>query len=226
MDTKAILEFLRALQANNSVEWMKENRAYAQDAKESFEKLLQELIWSISDFDATILYLNPKDLIFRLNRDLRFGSDKTPYNPSFRAHISAAGRMPIPCGYYINIKPGNCFLGGGIFASDFSDATARVRAYLTEHGDDFLKIISGKAFAESFTVTGVKLKNIPAGYEKDHPLAEYLKHKSWAIQLPITDERFSAIKTIVPYIAEKFKLMKPFNDYLNNALADFKMPMR
>jgi uncharacterized protein (TIGR02453 family) len=226
MNTKAVLEFLWALQANNSVEWMKENKAYAQDAKESFEKLLRELILSISAFDTTILFLNPKDLIFRLNRDLRFGSDKSPYNPSFRAHISPAGRMPIPCGYYLNLKPGNCFLGGGVFASDFSDATARVRDYLAEHSDDFLKIITGRAFAESFTMTGVKLKNVPAGYERDHPLAEYLKHKSWAIQFPITDERFSDINTVVPYITEKFRLMKPFNDYLNNALADVKMPMR
>lgn len=53
------------------------------------------------------------DLTFKLVRDTRFSRDKSPYNPAFRAHISSMGKLPIPVGYFIMIKPGNqSFLGG------------------------------------------------------------------------------------------------------------------
>jgi uncharacterized protein (TIGR02453 family) len=226
INTVSILGFLSDLQSNNSLVWMKENKTRYLNAKAEFELLLRDLIIRISDFDKTISYLQPKDLVFRLNRDTRFSHDKSPYNPSFRAHISAAGRTPIPAGYYINIQPSNCFLGGGVFATAFPDAITMVRDYLVLHSEEFISIISEKAFVDNFTVVGEKLKNVPRGYDKDHPLAEYLKHKSWDVEYRITDEQFKNADELLLLATEKFRAMKPFNDYLNTALKNFKMPIR
>ncbi|HHV08977.1 MAG TPA: DUF2461 domain-containing protein [Clostridiales bacterium] len=97
------------------------------------------------------------------------------YNPAFRAHISSKGKLPIPVGYYIKIQPGNrSFLGGGLFADMFKDATDMIRDSIAMHGDEWSKIINEKSFSETFiSVKGECLKNVPRGYDPLHPQAEY-----------------------------------------------------
>ena len=125
------------------------------------------------------------------------------------------------------IKPGGqSFLGGGLFADMFKDATRMVRDYISEHGSEWEAIITAPSFQEHFTVGGSALKNVPAGYEKEHPQAEYLKYKSWYLEYPIRDEELTDGDQFLAKAADIFRLMKPFNDYLNNALTGFKMPTR
>jgi uncharacterized protein (TIGR02453 family) len=225
VDTKLILNFLHDLNGNNSLAWMKDNRKYYEQAKMACEDLIQELINGIKTFDGSIKNLAPKDLMFRLNKDTRFSNDKSPYNPSFRAHISKNGKLPIPVGYYINIKPNNIFLGGGLFAPMFTEATRSIRDYIVKNENKFIEIIEAKGFKGNFVIDGAKLKNVPKEYDKEHKLAEYLKYKSWFIEYKIKDSVFldnNFIKTSV----EIFKYIKTFNYFLNNELKDFKMPER
>jgi uncharacterized protein (TIGR02453 family) len=226
MDTKIIYNFLKDLNDNNSLDWMRNNKNYYEEAKGGFENLMQELINGITEYDNSVRYLVPKDLIFRLNRDTRFSNDKSPYNPSFRAHISSAGRTPIPAGYYINIKPEKIFLGGGLFVVQFPAATKMIRDFIVENENEFTKIIEEKLFLNNFKIVGEKLKNVPKEYDKEHKYAEYLKHKSWDIEYYIKDSIFLNADKFIKLSVEIFKYMKPFNDFLNKALKDFKMPER
>lgn len=74
--------------------------------------------------------------------------------------------LPIPVGYYIKIQPGNrSFLGGGLFAGIFKDATNMVRDSIAEHGANWKKIIDEESFSEIFSVKGECLKSVPRGYE-------------------------------------------------------------
>ena len=50
------------------------------------------------------------------------------------------------------------------------------------------KIISDAEFKKYFTVKGAALKNVPAGYDKEHPQSEYLKYKSWYLEYFMSDE--------------------------------------
>lgn len=114
MNTQFIMDYLLALDMNNNREWYHANKAEYKKANMEFEGLLQDLIIEIGKFDSSILHNNPKDLTFKIVRDTRFSHDKSPYNPAFRAHISSKGKLPVPVGYYLMIKPGNqSFLGGG-----------------------------------------------------------------------------------------------------------------
>lgn len=188
---------------------------------------MQELICGIGKFDPSVLHNIPKELTFKLVRDTRFSHDKSPYNPSFRAHISSMGKLPIPVGYYIMIKPnGGTFLGGGLFADMFSNATAMVRDYISANPEEFASIINNPEFKKYFVVKGTALKNVPAGYDKENPQAEFLKFKSWYLEYFVSDEEILNSEQFVQKAIEIFKVMKPFNDYLNKALKDFKMPTR
>ena len=227
MNTQLIIDYLSSLSVNNNREWYHANKDDYKKANAEFEKLLQTLILTIGKFDSSILHNTPKDLTFKIVRDTRFSHDKSPYNPAFRAHISSKGKLPVPVGYYLMIKPGNhSFLGGGLFADMFKDATAMVRDYISKNGEEWEKIIHQPDFEKFFTVQGTALKNVPAGYEKDHPQANYLKLKSWYLEYPLKDSDVADTERFLEKAAELFQIMKPFNDYLNNALADFQMPAR
>lgn len=160
-------------------------------------------------------------------RAYRMENDRPPLNPSFRAHISSKGKQPVPVGYYLMIKSGGqSFLRGGLSTNMFKDATTMIRDYIAEHGDEFGEIIHSPEFLKYFAVQGTALKNVPAGYDKEHPQAEYLKFKSWYLKYPVADEALNDSEVFIEETVRLFRIMKPFNDYLNKALDGFQMPAR
>jgi uncharacterized protein (TIGR02453 family) len=225
-DMKNALEYLFALERNNDREWYRANKKWYQEANAGFERLIEKLIVSIGKFDSAIRHGIPKELTFRLVRDTRFSNDKSPYNPAFRAHISSAGKLLVPVGYFIFMAPGDrSFLGGGLHASMFKDATTMIRDYIVDHGSEFDAIVKAGEFSSLFTVKGEALKNVPRGYDGKHPQAEYLKFKSWYLEYPVSDHLVSS-DGFVDEATRIFLAMKPFNDYLNAALKGFQMPAR
>jgi len=227
MDMQMMLSYLTDLSANNDREWYRTHKDAYKQANAQFEELVQALVFRIGEFDGSVLGCQPKSIIFKLVRDTRFGHNRSPYNPAFRAHISSMGKLPIPVGYYLMLKPdGQSFLGGGLFADRFKDATQMVRDYIAAHGTEWTEIITAPSFQKHFTVGGTALKNVPAGYDKDHPQAEYLKHKSWYLEYPLQDAELMDGEAFLSTATDIFRLMKPFNDYLNKALVGFKMPER
>ena len=225
MNTQLILNYLSDLSENNNREWYHEHKAENKAANTEFEALVGALILRIGEFDSSVLHNEPKSLTFKLVRDTRFSHDKSPYNPAFRAHISSQGKLPVPVGYYLMIKPGGrSFLGGGLFADMFKEATAKVRNYIVQNGSEFERIIQEPEFRKYFAVQGSALKNVPAGYDKSHPQSEYLKFKSWYLEYPLKDEELHDTEAFLAKAAGLFRIMKPFNDYLNRALTGFQMP--
>lgn len=226
MNTKLILEYLRELEENNSREWFHGHKEEYQAANGEFLKLIEAFMLELGKEDAGILDFEPGKLTFKLVRDTRFSKDKSPYLPAFRAHISSKGKLPVPVGYYLMIKPGSSFLGGGLFADMFKNATQMVRRYIAEHGEEWQSVLDVPEFQRYFQVKGTALKNVPQGFEKDHPQAEFLKYKSWYLEYPISDALLCSGEKFTELAARVFTQMQPFNRFLNTALADFKMPER
>lgn len=227
INMKEMIGFLTELERNNNREWYHAHKKERVSATQQFEALIQELILEIGKFDNSVLLNNPKDLTFKLVRDTRFSADKSPYNPVFRAHISSKGKLPIPVGYFLYLKPNDAtFIGGGLFADMFKNATEMVRDYIVKHGSELEDIVKAPAFTSNFKLLGSQLKNVPRGYGKEHPQGEYLKYKSWFLEYGIPDAQLLDSDLFIKQAAEKFQLMKPFNDYLNKALVGFEMPSR
>jgi len=221
---KNAMEYLAALKANNNREWYREHKDWYTEANAAFERFVGALALAIAQFDPGVLAFAPKDITFKLTRDTRFSRDKSPFNPKFRAHISAGGKLPIPVGYYIVVAPdGASFLGGGLFASMFKDATTRIRDAIVAHGGEFERIVAAPDFASRFTVEGEALQKVPPGYDAAHPQAAWLKFKSWYIEHHVPDGQATGAG-FVERAAAQFRAMKPFNDFLNRALEGFQMP--
>ena len=227
MDTQLILNYLNNLSENNNREWYHAHKTEYKEANAQFENLVQQLILQIGKFDSSIYPREAKELTFKLVRDTRFSNDKSPYNPAFRAHIGPEGKLPVPVGYFLMVKPGGqSFLGGGLFADMFKDATSMIRDYIAANGGEWDKILHTPDFEKEFTVQGTALKNVPAGYDKEHPQAEFLKYKSWYLEYPVQDDIVADGELFLAEAVRLFRIMKPFNDFLNRALKDFRMPVR
>ena len=78
MLSKDVLQFLIDLKENNYKEWFHENKPRYQKVKKEFEQLIAHTIADISQFDKSVVNLEPKNCIFRINRDIRFSKDKSP----------------------------------------------------------------------------------------------------------------------------------------------------
>lgn len=221
-----VLKYLAELELNNNREWFAASKTAREEATARFEKFVQTLVFKIGEKDESVAHNVAKDLTFKMVRDTRFSRDKSPYNPSMRAHIAAKGKLPIPVGYFVMIRPnGRSFLGGGLFADMFQNATAMIRNYILSHGDELNGIVESCEFKRFFTVKGSALKNVPRGYDSGSPYAEWLKYKCLYLEYFVRDDEI-----LKPDFADRateiFLAMKPFNDFLNRALVNFEMPSR
>ncbi len=213
MISPSTLQFLKDLEKNNNREWFNENKNHYLEAKEDVELFIENLIQEIAQFDEEILKIDPKKAVFRIYRDIRFSKDKTPYKIHFGASLGMRKGSKIS-GYYIHIEPGKSFLAGGVYNPE-SAVLKQIRNEIRANGDDLLKIIEQKDFRNNFRGLSVehKLQRVPAGFEKNHPMAEYLKLKSFTVSHPISNEALfdpNAAKNF----AEILKTIKPLNDFL------------
>ncbi len=213
---KLTLLFLSDLKRHNDRDWFNQNRRRYDAAKLNYETFVQEVINSITTFDPIFRGLEAKSCTFRINRDIRFSSDKSVYKTHMGAFIVRGGKKNGAkyTGYYVHVEPGNSFIAGGAHIPPSGWLTA-IREKIAERGGELLKIINNKDFVEYFgAIEGEKLKNSPKGFPKDHPHVELLKFKSYLAEKSFTDEEITSGECFAG-IVKGFRTMKPFNDFLN-----------
>lgn len=218
---KEIYNFLKTLEANNNKEWFDQNRESYQSTRQQFIHLTEILTNEIRSFDPTIPFLDPKKCVFRIFRDVRFSRDKTPYKSNYGTFIASEGRKGGSPGYYFHIQPGNSFLGGGVYMPE-ADKLKAIRTEIYNNADEFLELISNKKFKETYTLySDDKLKTAPKGFPKDFEHIDLLRYKSFAASCSISDKQLLAPDLIDVMIA-KFKILTPFNHFLNHAIGQHK----
>lgn len=209
--------FLQQLNENNTREWFNDNRKSYEAAKAEFEQLLNDVIPAIRNFDPEIGMLNAKDCIFRIFRDVRFSKNKAPYKTNMGGFISKGGRKGVYAGYYIHIEPGKSFLGGGIYMPQ-SDALKMIRQEIMYQIKDFKSIIEDKKFVKTYTqMEGNKLVRPPKDFPADFPDIDLLKYKSYVAVHGLTDNDILK-ENFKNNISKIFKILHPFNAFLNRAL--------
>ena len=213
---KNTIEFLKALSNNNNKEWFDKNRAQYIAAKNNFETFVQELIHEITEFEPILKGLEAKSCIYRINRDIRFSNDKTPYKTNLGALIMKGGRKNF-CrypGYYLHIEPNNCFLAGGAYMPPPDWLTA-IREKISEQPDEFLRIINAVELKKYFSeLQGEKLKKAPKGFDPAHKQIELLKYKNYYVSKQVSDKQIIE-SGYLKYVLNIFKTVKPFHDFLD-----------
>ncbi|MFI5153527.1 MAG: DUF2461 domain-containing protein [Chitinophagales bacterium] len=214
------LKFLKDLKKNNNKPWFDAHRAQYEDAKKDFADFIQRLIDGHSTKDAGILSLTAKDCIFRINRDIRFSKDKSPYKTNFGASISRGGKKSGFAGYYFHCEPGDAFVGGGLWMP-MPPELKKVRQEIDYGYDEFKKIIGSKKFksvyGKLYEEENSTLSKVPQGFEKDSPAADFLRMKSFIALHPLTDSDLLS-KSLLRKALDAFATLQPLVDFINRAL--------
>jgi len=218
----ATLKFLKDLKKNNNKAWFDANRNKYEDAKKDFGEFIQSVIDKHSKKDITIKELKAKDCMFRINRDIRFAKDKTPYKTNMGASINRGGKKSIYAGYYFHCEPGESFVGGGIWIPMPAELK-KVRQEIDYNLEEFKKIVGSKKFksvyGELYKGEDVSLVKVPQGFEKDNPAADYLKLKSFLAMKKFTDADIAS-KDLEKEVLEAFDALQPLVEFINKALAE------
>ncbi len=219
MDTRQILTFLQQLQTSNDKAWMDAHRDDYQAARASFVELITHLLRGLETEDEGMRGLDPKKCIFRINRDIRFSKDKSPYKTNFGAALSEGGRKSGNAAYYLHLQPHDeSFIGGGIYQPP-SEVLAKVRQEIDYNASELRTIASAPDFKETFgEIQGDSLKRAPKGYDPDHPNIALLKLKDYIVLRKLTDHEVTDAQFPDRALAI-FKTMIPFVHYLNVAVS-------
>jgi len=216
---KECISFLKQLKRNNNREWFEKHKSefesYAKTPMQSFITALQTHFARFAhEFD-----LNPKRSIFRIYRDIRFSHDKTPYKTHIAAHFVLRGKPKgfVGSGYYLEIGPGELYIGGGIYIPD-SEQLKKIRKAIAIRGEEFLSIVESRRFRKLFApFEWKKLQRIPKGYEENHPMAEWLKYKQFFVGVSWPE----SICYKASFVKESAKIceeLTPLVRFLNSAL--------
>src|SRR5687768_6437394 len=214
--------FLKNLKKNNKKEWFDINRGKYESAKKDVENLSAEIIKRLSTIDESIAHLQPKDCMFRINRDVRFSKDKSPYKTNMGVYFSKGGKKGNTAGYYFHLEPGNSFIAGGLWMPLPVDLK-KVRQEIDYNWDEFNKIINSRKFKTAFgeldRSSEYVLSRPPKGYDENNPAIGFLKMKSFIASVKITDTDL-ATKDLVKKIVTQFESLKPLIDFMNRAIEE------
>lgn len=221
MITTSTLSFLKTLKKNNNKEWFDANRKKYDAVKENFESFIQALLDKMVLIDEDLNQLRTKDCIFRINRDIRFSKNKTPYKVNRSAYFSKGGKKSVNAGYYVHIQPGgNSFIGGGLWMPEPNELK-KLRQEIDYCFPEFKKIIFSPTFKKQFGALEKEelqmLVNVPKGYDKENPAAEFLKMKSFVATRNFTDEEILDPK-FINKVSESFKVLMPLIKFMNRSL--------
>ena len=214
------LKFLKDLKKKNDRSWFEAHRSDYEAAKLDFENFIQAVLDRHSKTDEDLKDLTAKKCTFRINRDIRFSKDKSPYKSNMGASMNRGGKKSMYGGYYFHCEPGKSFVGGGLWMP-MPPEMKKVRQEIDYCYDEFNQLVTSKKFKsvykELYTGDDVKLSKVPQGFEKDNPAAEYLKLKSWLAMKELSDEELVS-KDLLKKTLVAFEALQPVIKFLNRAI--------
>lgn len=212
---QSTFDFLKHLSKNNNREWFNANKDKYFRAKENVEVFVEGLLAKMITHDQ-IETPTGKKSIYRIYNDVRFSSDKTPYNPRFAGYIRRVKPMNRG-GYYFWIKPGGTRLACG-FGHPNSDDLLRMRQDINYNYEDWNRIINSKSIKNTFgQMKGEQVKTAPRGFPKDHEAIKLLRYKQYWFECTFKDEEVLA-SDFLNQVNKKYKAIRPFFDYMSNVL--------
>lgn len=213
--TNDYFEFFKELAANNHKEWFHANKKrYEISVKKPFQEFVQEIINRVQKEDKSV-ELVPKQAIFRINRDIRFAKDKTPYKTNNSAIIAKNGRkgMSSP-GMYIELGPEHIRVYGGQYMPD-KDLLYKIRTKIAKDPKGFEKAINDKTFKKVYgEIRGDKNKRIPKEFKEAGAKQPLIYNKGFYYFTEIPLDKITSPK-LPDLVMEKYKAAKPVRDWLH-----------
>ena len=215
--------FLAELTEHNEKAWFDANRSryeahYLQPALAFIETLGPRLAAELPDdvrFEARI-----NGSLFRINRDIRFSKDKTPYKNHLDLWFWQGERHGWESpGYFMHLLPDHLSIGAGMHGFGKQTLDAFRRAVVDDAAGERLEAAVGAVKGAGYQVHGAARKSVPRGFDAGHPRAAYLLYESLYASLDTPIPPNAAGPAFVGYCFEHFRGMSPLNRYLTSILS-------
>ncbi len=208
---KKAFEFLKQLETNNNREWFAQHKSEYDSIIKENKVFFNQIYTELQEHD------NLKGIhIFRIYRDVRFSKDQTPYKTNFGVGYSRSKPM-LRGGYYIQLEPGNSFVGGGFWGPDAKDLL-RIRKEFEINTAEIEKITSDKTFIQYFgELKGDSVKTAPRGFDKNHPAIDLIRKKQFVVMRKFTNKEVFS-DNFQKQVLQTLLAMRPFFDYMSEVL--------
>lgn len=217
MITKEYITFFQELEKNNNKHWFHEHKKrYETEVKRPFLALLETLIPVMASLEPAIT-TKPKEALFRINRDLRFSKDKTPYHTLLKAGFSPGGKKSSLPGFYLGISATSIHVGGGLFTIQPKDLK-EIRGLIAGSPDEFNGIVTSDAFVSTFKeLKGERSKRLDKQLEPIKSQVHYIANKQFYAmrELPVIDHLNA--DQLISTLNNTFKAINPLNQFLKKA---------
>lgn len=217
--------FLGALRENNSKAWFDENReryerVYLEPAK-AFVAAIAPDLHRISPAIAAEPRVN--GAVMRVNRDIRFSKDKTPYKTTMDIHfVEGTAKLKSNPAYLFRFTAEAFFIGVGAHGFNKAQLAAWREALVDDTaGDAFRAALSAAAKAGYAEPGGQHYKTVPRGLPTDHPNAEFLRFNMFYLtreEKPAPDPLFTP--AAVDYCMAAFRALRPVQEWLVSHVGD------
>ena len=216
--TSKTLSFLRSLKRNNNSEWFRARKdQYETHLRGPMIELLARLAVDFRRF-APELIAEPKVSLYRIYRDTRFGSDKSPLKTHVAARFPTRGLgRKEGAGLYVEIAPGWVWMGGGMYMPSSADLRV-IRAHIASTHPRLHRIATRRTFTTAMgEMHGEQLSRVPVGYAPDHPAAHYLRYKQFLAGCEYEPD-FATSRSFYPELLKVFRATAPLIRFLNEPL--------
>ena len=176
------------------------------------------MITEISITDKVFKDLEAKDCIFRINRDIRFSSDKTPYKMYLGAVIAPEGKKSRAInGVYFEFGPEHMRVYGGVYEIDKVDLLT-VREGIAANLDQFRKLYTDPAFQNVYgEIQGEKNKVLPKELKEAGEKEPLLFNKQWYFYAQFDPETILR-EDLDKIILDCFEAGKPVENFFNELI--------
>ncbi len=213
------LKFLRQLKRNNNREWFQDHKPdYEEKVKAPMVELVLALGGAMQSF-APEMVVDPRRAIYRINRDIRFSADKSPY----KTHVAA---IFVPRGLakngsaclYFHVSPEELIIAGGIYMPGSAELRA-IRQHIAGHAEELRAILKNRRFKQMFGgLWGDQLSRPPKGFAADHSALDLLRYKQFLVSVT-EPPGFAESPNLFPRLLSCFATMTPLVRFLNTPLS-------
>ena len=209
-----LFTFLRQLKRNNKREWFaKHKHRYEADVRDP-------ALLFIAGFAPHLHKLNrnfiadprpSRGSLFRIYRDTRFSSDKTPFKTHVGIHFShSSGKDVHAPVFYLHLEPDGCFAAAGVWHPD-SFALTKLRSAIVANPESWAKV------RKKLALEGETLKRPPRGFDPNHRFIEDIKRKDFVATVEFTEAELCKASFMREFAAA-CKTMLPLVEFTTRAL--------
>jgi uncharacterized protein (TIGR02453 family) len=212
---KTTLVFLKDLAKNNNREWFASHKPRYLEAQGNVIQFIDQLIEKMNHHDR-LETQSGKESLYRIYNDVRFSTDKTPYNPRFAENLRRLKPM-LRGGYYFWIKPGESRVGCG-FTYPNAEDLFRIRQDISLNYKQWKRLLNSKPIQSAFgKMQGDQVKTMPRGFAKDHSAIDLLRYKQFWFEHSFTDKEVMA-NDFLDQVSKTFKSIRPFFNHMSEVL--------